>query len=240
MQRIGKILLLFLCIFFFVFFSCVKNGVLGRSCFLSAYCGAQTSMISLDKRTYRGSPIGTDQKFRLSTGSSTAAEGCWLVSHASRLHFLKSLTIKDIASTGIIVILKESRIGRSSYLLGIWKRMQPQVQSFAFLRILDCPRFSNRLQEWLFVGGRRHYAFILDACQRATFIHPVGILCCSYWSSWWKIKYLRSECRTAHTSLRLSKPRQLRIRRRSRLFVKRVTGKFEPTATRVRRLIWQG
>ena len=183
MQHIGKFLFLLFCIFFFVFFFCVKDRILGSSCFISSSLGAQTTIVSLNKRTYWCSAVGSDHEFIC---CSTAAERCWLVSNASHLDFIKPLTLKEITRAAVIVIFQEPIICRSSYLLEIGRHMQQlQVQSFLFLRILDCPRFSNRSQERLLVGRGRHDAFILDACQWATFMDPVRILSRCYFSSRW-------------------------------------------------------
>ena len=126
MQHFGKFLFLLLCItLFFVFFSSVKDRVLIRSCFISAYLRAHTAMMSLDKRTNWSSAIGSDQNFMLSTCCSTAAEGCRLVSNASHLGCLKSLTFKEVISAVILLFFKDPILLRCSYLLAIGKKMQP-------------------------------------------------------------------------------------------------------------------
>ena len=150
----GKFLFLLFCIIFFVFFSCVKDGIIGRPCFISADSGTQTAMVCLDKRANRGSTVRSDQKFMLSS-SSTASKSCRFISGAGHPDLFEPPLFKGIVCAVVIMILKEPIISRHSYLLEIRRHLQPQVHSFFFLRILDCLRLTNRLQKCLFVGGGR-------------------------------------------------------------------------------------
>ena len=100
-----------------------------------------------------------------------------MISYASHLDTFKLSSIKKVAFAVKIVIFKEPMICRSSHLLEIGRHLQPQVHSFFFLRILDGPRFSNWPQKRLFVARGGHDAFVLDACQRAAFLDPMGVLC---------------------------------------------------------------